>query len=166
MAVATGRGQEHRTRAELLAEATRLRAEGLTHRQIAARMGKAHGTVRGWFSDPDGSKARALKKSYAGSCKDCGMPTDGGNGPNNQSTRCIYCARGIPRPQAAKPRLCVPFRLTDIDPQVRVDAVLEATKREKDPDERLAILLVAIHPSDRVYWLSESARPMLEAFAA
>lgn len=167
VAVGTGRGAERRTRAQLLAEATRLRdEEGLTSRQIAERMGKGYGTVRNWFSDPDGSKAKALKASYRGSCKDCGMPTDGSNGPNNQSTRCYWCAKGLPRPASLKPRLCVPFRLIDIDPQVRVDAVVTACRYVKDPDERLELLVAALQPSDTTYWLAESARPLLEAYAA
>lgn len=164
----SGRGHEHRPRTELVAEANRLRAEGLNVREIALTMGKGEGTVRSWFSDPDGSKARALKASYQGACVECGYPTShgGGSGREKASLRCIYCARGKLRPVSARPRLCVPVRLSEISLDVRLQGAREATRVYRDPDERLEILLAAVQPSERVYWLAESAKPLLEQIAA
>lgn len=131
-------------------------------------MGKTRSTVQSWFSDPDGSKARALKASYRGSCVECGMPTshDGGKGREKASLRCIYCAQGKERPASARPRLCVPVRLTEIREDVRLDAAVLAGRATTNSDERLELLLAAIAPSDETYWLAESAQPILERVAA
>lgn len=63
-----------------VAEAARLRAEGLLVREIAERMGVARSTADAWLNDPDGSKLRARKDTYRGRCEDCGAPTDGSDG--------------------------------------------------------------------------------------
>lgn len=154
------------SRRERLETILPLRAQGLTYRQIGERLGLKTRTVANLVNDPDGSKARAIKARHAGQCADCGYPTSGANGRAKAPTRCLYCAQGIPRPAAARPRLCVPVCLRDVPPEVRLDAARDASRIEKDEHERLEILLVALDPSDRTYWVSESARPMLERWAA
>jgi hypothetical protein len=49
--------------------------ESLTIPQIGVRLGRAPSTVAGYFSDPDGAKARAYKSKYRGHCERCGRPT-------------------------------------------------------------------------------------------
>ena len=64
-----------RERAQSVAEASRLRQEGLLLREIGAQMGVSAKTVHAWLSDPDGSKARERKSRYHdGVCRDCGGP--------------------------------------------------------------------------------------------
>jgi hypothetical protein len=79
------------TRAEKVAEAQRLRGEGLLLREIAERMGSKTGTVHSWLADPDLSKQRARREGYRGTCVDCGKPTDGSNGAAKAPTRCSAC---------------------------------------------------------------------------
>lgn len=138
----------------------RLRGEGLSHRQIGERFSLGSTTTRNLVNDPDGSKTRERKRSYAGVCVDCGGPTDGSNGREKAPLRCQWCAQGKQRP---KIRLCVPVRLCDLPVDVRLDAASVAARIERDECERLELLLAAIEPSDTVYWLSESARPVLDA---
>lgn len=83
------------TRAEKVAEAQRLRAEGLKLREIAERMGASVQTVGAWISDPDLSKQRQRRQRYAGRCVDCGKPTDGSNGSAKAPKRCLDCTRRL-----------------------------------------------------------------------
>lgn len=79
------------TRAERVAAAARLRADGLLLREIAERMGGVSvKTVSDWLNDPDGAKLAARKESYRGSCELCGAPTSGHNGRGPRAPR--YCA--------------------------------------------------------------------------
>lgn len=82
---------ETRSRAELYAEAARLRGFGFTPPQIARLMGKSVSSVRNWFSDPDGSKQRERRKAYEGECVDCGGATKS-DGTSRASKRCGPCA--------------------------------------------------------------------------
>jgi hypothetical protein len=63
-----------RERAENVAEASRLRQQGLLLREIGARLGVSAKTVHTWLSDPEGSKARERKRRYRAVCVDCGGP--------------------------------------------------------------------------------------------
>lgn len=88
-----------KARIELAARAAELRALGKRPREIgevmAAEEGRAkpfsHKTVREWLNDPDGSKLKARKDSYRGTCVDCGARTDGSNGRANAPERCHPC---------------------------------------------------------------------------
>jgi hypothetical protein len=53
-------------------------------------------------TDPDGSKDRARKDSYRGTCETCGTRTDGSNGRQNAPRYCAHCAPGSPEARAAK----------------------------------------------------------------
>src|SRR5947199_9805688 len=46
-------------------------AEGLSIAQIAQRLGRTPATVKGYFYDPSGEKARAVKARYQGVCRGC-----------------------------------------------------------------------------------------------
>jgi Homeodomain-like domain len=154
------------TRKERLAQIVELKAKGLTYRQIAERLGLTQSGVRNIVNDPDGSKQRARRKRYQGQCIDCGEPTDGASGRAKAPMRCKWCAQGLGRPMAARPRLRVPVRLTELPLHVRLDGVRDASRIERDPLERTAILLAALEPSDRTYWVSEAARPLIEGWTA
>ena len=81
------------TRAEKVAEAQRLRGEGLLLREIAERMGVSLSTAGDWLSDPDRTKAKARRVKYAQPCVDCGNPTDGSGGYKVRRERCGECNR-------------------------------------------------------------------------
>jgi transposase len=63
--------------------------EGLSGKEIARRLGRSHATVRGYFYDPDASKARAVKERYWGRCERCGSATSGGDGPGRARAHCV-----------------------------------------------------------------------------
>lgn len=79
-------------RAERAAEALALRAQGLTHQQIADRMGISRTYAQELCSDPEGEKVRARKASYRGTCEGCGGPTDGSNGRAKAPKLCLKCS--------------------------------------------------------------------------
>jgi AraC-like DNA-binding protein len=54
--------------------------EGLSIRQIADRLGRSPTTVKAYFYDPTGEKARAVKARYLGVCLGCGAYTQPRNG--------------------------------------------------------------------------------------
>src|ERR1017187_8067404 len=49
--------------------------EGLSIRQIADRLGRSPATIKAYFYDPTGEKARAVKARYQGVCRGCGAYT-------------------------------------------------------------------------------------------
>ena len=81
----------HRPRAFDHGEAVRLRKGGMKIREIAERMGVAVSTVHAWLSDPDGSRLKARKDSYRGTCVVCGGQTDGGRGAALAPELCMSC---------------------------------------------------------------------------
>jgi IS30 family transposase len=88
------------TRAEKVAKAQELRRSGLKLREIGEQMGAAVSTVDGWLNDSDGSRLRARKASYRGTCEDCGGPTSGtSSGVAREPRWCKTCAQ--PHRQAA-----------------------------------------------------------------
>jgi hypothetical protein len=87
----TAREERHQPKAKRVAEARRLRSDGLLLREIGVRMGVARTTVHGWLDDPDGSKLRARKDSYRGVCVVCGGQTDGSNGREAAPELCMSC---------------------------------------------------------------------------
>ena len=84
---------EERRRAVQLARHYR-EAEGLSIAQIAQRLGRSPATVKAYFYDPTGEKARAVKARYQGVCRGCGAPTQPRNGKGDAYAYCKSCRPG------------------------------------------------------------------------
>ena len=74
-------------------------AQGLSIKQIADRLGRSPATVKAYFYDPTGEKARAVKARYLGICRGCGAYTQPRNGKGDAYRYCKAC-----HPGAIKPR--------------------------------------------------------------
>ena len=68
--------------------------EGLSIRQIAGRLGRSPATVKAYFYDPTGEKARAVKARYVGACRGCGAYTQARNGKGDAYAYCKACHPG------------------------------------------------------------------------
>jgi AraC-like DNA-binding protein len=69
-------------------------AEGLSIRQIADRLGRSPATIKAYFYDPTGEKARAVKARYRGVCRGCGAYTQPRNGKGDAYAYCKACHPG------------------------------------------------------------------------
>ena len=69
-------------------------AEGLSIAQIADRLGRSPATVKAYFYDPTGEKARAVKARYVGVCRGCGAYTQARNGKGDAYAYCKACHPG------------------------------------------------------------------------
>jgi hypothetical protein len=68
--------------------------EGMSIRQIADRLGRSPATVKAYFYDPTGEKARAVKVRYVGVCRGCGAYTQPRNGKGDAYAYCKVCHPG------------------------------------------------------------------------
>jgi hypothetical protein len=68
--------------------------EGLSIAQIADRLGRSPATVKGYFYDPSGDKAKAVKARYVGVCRGCGAYTQPRNGKGDAYAYCKACHPG------------------------------------------------------------------------
>jgi AraC-like DNA-binding protein len=68
--------------------------EGLSIAQIADRLGRSAATVKAYFYDPTGEKARAVKARYVGVCRGCGAYTQPRNGKGDAYAYCKRCHPG------------------------------------------------------------------------
>jgi hypothetical protein len=68
--------------------------EGLSNAQIAARLGRSPATIKAYFYDPTGEKARAVKARYVGVCRGCGAYTQPRNGKGDAYAYCKACHPG------------------------------------------------------------------------
>ena len=73
--------------------------EGLSIAQIAGRLGRAPATVKGYFYDPTGEKAKAVKARYVGVCRGCGAYTQPRNGKGDAYRYCKRCNPGAIAPR-------------------------------------------------------------------
>ena len=69
-------------------------AEGLSIARIAERLGRSPATVKAYFYDPTGEKARAVKARYVGVCRGCGAYTQPRNGKGDAYAYCKACHPG------------------------------------------------------------------------
>src|SRR4051794_32000200 len=97
------RGVERR-RAVALARHYR-EAEGLSIRQIADRLGRSPATVKAYFCDPTGEKARTVKARYVGVCRGCGAYTQPRNGKGDAYAYCEACHPGAIEGRWARERV-------------------------------------------------------------
>ena len=67
--------------------------EGLSIGQIADRLGRSPATIKAYFYDPTGAKARAVKARYVGVCRGCGAYTQPRNGKGDAYAYCNCAAR-------------------------------------------------------------------------
>src|SRR5437763_15675486 len=74
-------------------------AEGLSIAQIAGRLGRSPATIKAYFYDPTGERARGVKARYVGVCRGCGAYTQRRNGEGDAYRCCEAC-----HPGAIKPR--------------------------------------------------------------
>lgn len=79
-------------RLDLAAEARELREAGFLIQEVADMLGISRSYASSLLLDPDGSKDRARKRSYGGTCEECGARTDGANGRARAPKRCAACA--------------------------------------------------------------------------
>jgi AraC-like DNA-binding protein len=82
-----------RRRAVALAQHYR-HEEGLSIAQIARRLGRSPATIKAYFYDPTGEKARAIKARYVGVCRGCGAYTQPRNGKGDAYRYCKRCRPG------------------------------------------------------------------------
>ncbi len=80
-------------RAARVVEAGRLRAAGLSVREICAEMGLCRSAVAAYFTDPDLEQQRARRAEYGRlhPCLSCGDPTDGSRGTIRSADYCERC---------------------------------------------------------------------------
>jgi len=69
-------------------------AEGLSITQIADRLGRSPATIKAYFYDPTGEKARAVQARYRGVCRGCGAYTQPRNGKGDAHAYCKVCHPG------------------------------------------------------------------------
>ena len=69
-------------------------AEGLSIAQIAERLDRSPATIKAYFYDPAGEKARAVKARYVGVCRGCGAYTQPRNGKGDAYRYCKRCHPG------------------------------------------------------------------------
>ncbi|MGI8571659.1 MAG: hypothetical protein ACR2L9_03385 [Solirubrobacteraceae bacterium] len=96
MATSSGKTRnrvEERRRAVALARHYR-ENEALTIAEIARQLGRSEATIKAYFYDPTGEKARAVKARYQGTCRGCGHPTSARNGKGDAYAYCKHCNPG------------------------------------------------------------------------
>jgi hypothetical protein len=68
--------------------------EGLSIAAIANQLGRSPATIKAYFYDPTGEKARAVKARYVGLCRVCGAYTQPRNGKGDAYAYCKACHPG------------------------------------------------------------------------
>ncbi len=85
-------------------------AEGLSNLQIAERLGRSPATIKAYFYDPTGAKARAVKARYVGVCRGCGAYTQPRNGKGDAYAYCKVCHPGAVERRWTPERLLAAMR--------------------------------------------------------
>lgn len=79
--------------------------EGLSVAEIAARLGRAPATIRGYFYDPTAEKNREWKAAARGRCESCGAPTTLRGGRDAPYEHCNGCHPGARVAQWSRARV-------------------------------------------------------------
>ena len=155
---------------ETVARAIELRALGRSINSIGRELEVGPNTVKRWidpaFKARQNKMALDYKAKRTGICRECGGPTTLLRDGSDTATLCKWCAQGHTPPPAPDKRRCVPIRLCDLSDDVLLNAAWEANRFEQGEVERQEILLAAAFPSDTVYFISRSARALLDEIAA
>jgi hypothetical protein len=69
-------------------------SEGRSIAEIARLLGRSPATIKAYFYDPTGEKARAVKARYQGICRGCGAYTQPRNGKGDAYAYCKACHPG------------------------------------------------------------------------
>jgi AraC-like DNA-binding protein len=85
-------------------------SEGLSIAQIAARLDRSPATVKAYFYDPTGEKARAVKARYVGVCRGCGAYTQPRNGKGDAYAYCKACHPGAIERRWDRERVLIAMR--------------------------------------------------------
>lgn len=79
------------TRTEKASVAAAMRDAGASWREMREGLGVSQSYLGALLSDPDGSRDRARKRRYGGTCEGCGRRTDGSNGSGRAPKMCATC---------------------------------------------------------------------------
>jgi hypothetical protein len=74
-------------------------AEALSNAQIGDRLGRSPATIKAYFNDPTGEKARAVKSRYQEVCRGWGAYTQARNGKGDAYAYCKACHPGAIEPR-------------------------------------------------------------------
>lgn len=85
-------------------------AESLSIAQIADRSGRSPATIKSYFYDPTGEKARAVKARYRGVCRGCGAYTQPRNGKGDAYACCKVCHPGATETRWTRGRVLAAMR--------------------------------------------------------
>jgi AraC-like DNA-binding protein len=85
-------------------------AEGLSIGQIADRLGRSPTTIKAYFYDPTGEKARTVKARYVGLCRGCGAYTQPRNGKGDAYAYCKACHPGAIQARWTRQRVLAAMR--------------------------------------------------------
>ena len=84
--------------------------EDLSIAQIADRLGRSPATIKAYFYDPTGDKARAVKARYQGVCRGCGAYTQPRNGKGDAYAYCKRCHPGATAVRWTRERVVAAMR--------------------------------------------------------
>jgi hypothetical protein len=111
--------------------------------QIAVRLGRSPATIKAYFYDPTGEKARAVKARYVGVCRGCGAYTQPRNGKGDAYAYCKACHPGAIERRWTRERVLAAMRdwrdLYERLPSSYDWSSTQARRRGGEAVERLAL---------------------------
>lgn len=108
----------------------------MSRKQISSELGVSLSALNNALNDPDGTKQRARRDTYVGSCVDCGAETRS-DGTSQSSPRCLVCAplaariwtedKCVEAIQEFARRYGAPPTVTDLSPALARQTALKVT---------------------------------------